>query len=60
MKEKLFNFPGFQFLLGRLETNGRDYCIVAGDEFQFLLGRLETQAPGWPLCHYHRVSIPLR
>ena len=37
----------FQFLLGRLETDGYDVYGLTLPGFQFLLGRLETELRSW-------------
>ena len=38
--------PGFQFLLGRLETLRLAATVSTKSRFQFLLGRLETEQQG--------------
>ena len=38
----IFKLVGFQFLIGRLGTDGEDYTSTASSGFQFLIGRLGT------------------
>jgi len=34
--------PGFQFLIGRLDTTGSSFFFLLLASFQFLIGRLDT------------------
>ena len=39
---KADNHGGFQFLIGRLDTEGDGACFGFWQAFQFLIGRLDT------------------